>query len=66
MAIKQADIDSAGGDWAGYGELDGQQLIALMQENKLSVVFANDAVLLDIENTQGQRGTYTIKHQPFQ
>lgn len=60
--IKPEEIAAAGGDWGGYGELTGQQLIALMQANKLSLVLANNALVLGVENAQGQVGTYNIPH----
>jgi len=60
--IKPEEIASAGGDWGGYGEVSGQQLIALMQGNKVSIVFANNALVIGVENSQGQTGVYNVPH----
>jgi len=62
QAPSPEEIAAVGGDWGGYGEVSGQALIALMQANKLSLVFGNDALVLTVENSSGQVGVYNIPH----
>ena len=60
--IPQDSIDKMGGDWGLYGEVVGKQLIALMQTNKMSVVFADKGLIIGVERGDGTQGTYNIKH----
>lgn len=63
--IDPKQIAAAGGDWAGYGELTGPQLLNLIQQDKLRAVFAGDYILVVVQNTAGQWGTYALKHTPL-
>lgn len=63
--IDPKQIAAAGGDWAGYGELTGPQLVTLMNMDKLRVVFCGDYVLVAVQNTTGQWGVYGLKHTPL-
>lgn len=60
--IKPEDIAKVGGDWAGYGELSGQALLDLIQQGKISMVFADQAVQIAVQRADGTSGTYNLKH----
>lgn len=64
VAPSPEEVTQAGGDWSGYGELTGQQFIALLQANKISFVLADKGVIMAVENSQGQVGTYNFQHVP--
>lgn len=61
--IPQDNIDKLGGDWGQYGEVVGQQLIALMQANKLSMVFADKGIMIGVERPDGTTGVYNLRHE---
>lgn len=60
--IPQEEIDQLGGDWGQYGELTGTQLITLMNESKLSIVFADKGLIVAIQRPDGAVGRYNLKH----
>lgn len=59
MSYKPDELDKLGGDWAGYGESD---VVSLAQQGKLTVVFADKGLLVNVQNAAGQWGTYLLKH----
>ena len=60
--IPEQAISDAGGDWSGYGEATGQALLDLIQGGKISIVFANNALLVGVELADGQTGYYQLPH----
>lgn len=63
--IPDSEIQAAGGDWAGYGELTGPGLLALMQQDKLRLVFANNGLIWSVQRQDGMIGDYQLVHVPF-
>lgn len=61
--IKQEEIDAAGGDWGGYGELSGDELMDVLL-NHTSIVLADKGLVISIERADGQIGTYNLEHVP--
>lgn len=55
-------IEAAGGDWAGYGEISKQQLLELLQQDKISIVFANNSILIAVQTQAGSTGIYNLAH----
>lgn len=60
--IPQEEIDQLGGDWAGYGEVVGPALMQLIQDGRLSILFAGEAVIVAIQRADGTNGRYNLKH----
>lgn len=60
--LRNEDVQASGGDWAGYGELTGQPLLDFISAGKLSVMFANKAVLVGVQLDDGTTGTYVLPH----
>lgn len=56
--IAQDSIDKAGGDWAGYGQID---LKAMIDQGKVQIFFANKGLLIEVQTASGAWGTYNIK-----
>jgi hypothetical protein len=56
-------VQAAGGDWAGYGEITGPQLINLLQQDKIRLEFASTHLLVSIQRPDGLVGTYSFRHE---
>lgn len=54
------DPSNSGGDWSGYGEVSGPFLLQLLQQDKLRVVFAGNAILVWIQRPDGVAGIYRL------
>lgn len=52
-------LGKMGGDWAGYGETS---LKALIEQDKVYVAFAENGIVVNVQNNQGQWGKYNLKH----
>lgn len=60
--LNASNIQNAGGDWAGFGEITGDNLLNMIKDGKISVMFANKAILVGVELPDGQAGTYNLPH----
>lgn len=54
-------IAAAGGDWGQYGEVLLQDLVSTYGD-KVSIVFADKAVLVGVTRPDGTIGEYSLKH----
>lgn len=63
--IPDSEVQAAGGEWAQYGELTGPQLLSLLQQDKLRVLFGNNSILVSIQRPDGVVGDYQLLHTPF-
>lgn len=63
--IPDSEIAAAGGDWAGYGELTGPQVLDLLSKDKLRLLFANNGLIWSIQRADGAVGDYQVLHTPF-
>ncbi len=60
--LRAEDVQAAGGDWAGYGEVVGPALLDMIQSGKISVMFADKAILIGVQTPSGETGTYVLPH----
>lgn len=63
--IPDTEIAAAGGDWGGYGEIDGPTLLQLLQQDKLRLLFANNSILVSLQRPDGVVGDYQLIHTAF-
>lgn len=64
--IPPEEINAAGGDWGQYGEVTGPQLLNLLQQDKIRVLFANNSIIVSLQRPDGVTGDYQALHTPFQ
>lgn len=63
--IPDTELAAAGGDWGQYGEIDGPTLLQLLQQDKIHVFFANNAIIISLQRPDNVVGDYQLVHTPF-